>query len=123
MKRSGFTLIELLVVISILGIMFLISIPNFSRFASQISLNASAKTLASELRALQSKAVLEHKTLSFDPGSFALPAGIETVKAGSISFSPSGFTAFGGSGSLFLQNRFGQQKKVVVSWSGRVRIE
>ena len=123
MKRAGFTLVELLVVISILGLMFLISIPSFSRFSSQLALKASAKTLASDLRHLQSQAILKHQTLSFNLGNFKFPGGIKAVKSSNISFSPSGFTAFGGTGSLLLQNRFGQQKKVVVSWSGRVRIE
>ena len=58
MKHPGFTLIELLVVVSILGLMFLVSIPGFSRFSAQLALKASAQSLAAELRHLQSQAVL-----------------------------------------------------------------
>lgn len=123
MKRPGFTLIELLVVISILGLMSLISIPSFSRFASQLTLNASAKTLASDLRQVQSQAILKHQTLSFALGNFRFPGGIKAVKTSSIRFSSSGSTPPGGSGTFALQNRFGQQKKIIVSTSGRVRIE
>ena len=121
--HRAFTLIELLVVIGIIAILSLIALPTFSSFSAQLCLNATARALAAQLRNLQSHAVLQHETLSLDQNRLTFPAGIKPLLLKNISFSASGFSPPGGSGTLILGNRFGRQKKIIVSSSGRVRIE
>jgi prepilin-type N-terminal cleavage/methylation domain-containing protein len=121
--RKAFTLIEILITISVLALLLSISFPAFTSFSTQLSLNSSAKALASELRAVQSQAVLEHKTLSLSLGDLKLPPGISPIKTSKISFSSSGCPPPGGSGTLILQNMLGKTRKIIVSSAGRVRIE
>jgi len=123
MSRKGFTLIETLVVVAIIAALFAISIPTYSRFSAQLSLSTSAKAVASNLRAIQTQAVTQHKTLTLDLAKISLPSGISLLKTSSISFSSSGAPPPGGSGTLMLQNKFGQTKKIIISSAGRVRIE
>jgi prepilin-type N-terminal cleavage/methylation domain-containing protein len=123
MKRKAFSLIEILVVVSILTLALSFAFPTFSRFSEQLSLNAAAKSLASEIRALQSQAILQSKTLNLDLVNIKLPPGINFSKISRISFASSGFPPPGGSGSLVLQNKFGRTRKIIVSSAGRVRLE
>ena len=53
MNKKGFTLIELMIVIAIIGILSAIAIPNFSRMREKASINATASTLKSILKALE----------------------------------------------------------------------
>lgn len=121
--NKSFTLIELLMIMAILALIIGMSIPTFSSFKNQLLLNATAQRIASDLRKIQSQAYSEHKTLSLDPNQLELPSGIRLKSGKTISFSPSGSTSFGGSGSLLLQNQRGQTKKIIVSTVGRVRVE
>jgi prepilin-type N-terminal cleavage/methylation domain-containing protein len=121
--KKGFSLIEIIVVVGILGMLFTLSLPMSKSFSSILYLNASAKGLASELRNVQSQSVLKHKTLSLSLDELRLPPGISFANTHDISFSPSGCPPPGKSGTLVLQNSFGRTKKVIVSSSGRVRIE
>ncbi|NQT29794.1 MAG: type II secretion system protein [Candidatus Saganbacteria bacterium] len=123
MRRPGFTLVEILIVISILAVTLSISLPTFYSFSGQLSLNASARTVASKLRQLQSQAMLVHETQSLNLASLNLPASIIPIAIGTISFSHTGNPAPGGSGTIILQNRFGKTKSIIVSSLGRVRIE
>ncbi|MBU0671601.1 MAG: prepilin-type N-terminal cleavage/methylation domain-containing protein [Candidatus Margulisbacteria bacterium] len=123
MKRTGFTLIEILVVMAILTIVSSFSFKTLPRFAGQLYLNGAAQTIAAELRALQSKALLQHETLNYDLSQLKLPAGISLANMPQISFAASGATPPGGSGTLILQSGLGSQKKIIVSSSGRVRFE
>ena len=123
MKRKAFTLIEILIVISLLALLISISIPTFSRFSAQLCLNTSARALASELRRVQNQAILQHKTLGLDSSKLSLPSGIKSKNECFVSFAASGFPPPGGSGTLILQNRLGQTRKIIVSSAGRVRIE
>lgn len=123
MGRPGFTIIELLVVVCILAGMLSISVPTLSSFRARLLLSTCARTLATELRKIQSQAILEHKTLIFEPAQFDLPRAISFKKSKTIIFSSSGQTPPGGSGSLDLGNHFGQSKKIIISSSGRIRIE
>ncbi len=107
MNRSGFTLIEILVVISIMALLLAFAVPSLSIFNAKTRLNISASNLASDLRCLQIKALSKHTTLNYK----------------NIAFSPSGNPSVGGSGTVVLSNKFQQQKKVVVSSSGRIRID
>ena len=123
MRKKGFTLIELLVVIAVIGIMMVGTLPQLSSLSAHLRLTAAAKCLAADLRSLQARATSQHETLNLDLNSLTLPAGIKLVKSSQIAFAPSGFTPPGGSGTLVLQNQLGQQKKVIVSSVGRVRLE
>lgn len=123
MSKKGFTLIEVLVVIAVVATITLVSFPAFSLFSAQLSLNAAARAVASDLRKLQSRAMLQHETLQLPGGDLALPPGIQAAKPCDFSFAASGAAPPGGSGTLVLKNRFGRQKKIIVSAAGRVRIE
>jgi prepilin-type N-terminal cleavage/methylation domain-containing protein len=123
MRKSGFSLIELVVVISIVGILLTVAIPITNYFAQHFALDSSARLVASDLRKEQRLSSLEHTERSYDPTKAALPGGITLLAAKIIKFSASGFPSFGGVGTITLQNRFGEVKKVVVSSVGRVRIE
>jgi prepilin-type N-terminal cleavage/methylation domain-containing protein len=123
LDKKGFTLVEIIVIISILSVLFSLTLPLSPRFSSSLYLHASARSLASELRRLQSNSVLRHKTLSFTPAKFMLPPGIKFQRICDIGFSASGFPPPGKSGSLILQDSSGRTKKVVVSSAGRIRLE
>jgi len=53
MNKKGFTLIEMMIVIAIIGILSAIAIPNFGRMREKASINATASTLKSLLKALE----------------------------------------------------------------------
>jgi|GEM_PF-1181617 len=122
LNRKAFTLVETVTVIGIIGVLLALSLPLSRSFASALHLNASARAVASELRLVQGRAILEHRTLSPDLSRLDLAPGIKLVPR-PICFSPSGCPPPGGSGTLFLSNRLGSVKKVIVSSSGRVRVE
>ena len=123
MDKKGFTLVEILIVISILGVLFSATLPVFSGFSSQLALNTAAGGIASELRAVQSQAVMQHKTLGLAPDEIKLPGGIKFLAEKELCFSPSGCPPPGGSGTLIIMNRFNKTKKIILSSSGRVRVE
>jgi len=123
MHHKGFTTIELLVIVAISGLLFAISFPAFRNFSSQLYLGAAAKNLAASLRAAQIQAISQHKTLTFTPAKSMLPSGIKLKKNKAIVFSSSGTTPPGGSGTIILSNISGRYKKIIISTSGRVRIE
>lgn len=101
--RRGFSLIELIVVISIVSLICLISLPSYKRFCARPTINLSASTIASEIRTAQSRAYSENST----------------KQAQGIFFAPSGNPLPGKFGTIIVNN----SKKVIVSNSGRVRIE
>jgi prepilin-type N-terminal cleavage/methylation domain-containing protein len=59
--RKGFTLTEMIVVIAIIGILVGTFVPTMSHYLPGIQLNGSARTLASNLREAQERAVTEQK--------------------------------------------------------------
>ena len=121
--KKGFTLVEIIVIISILSVLFSLTLPLSRRFSSSLYLHTSARALASELRQLQSRSVLRYQSSSFDPAKFMLPPGIKFKTTCDIGFSPSGFPPPGKSGTLTLQDPGGRTRKVIVSSAGRIRLE
>lgn len=105
--RRGFTLVELLVVIGICGLLLSISFPTLSFFRGIIYLDASAQTLASELRKAQGRALCENDTCEYER----------------FKFSKTGFPLPGGSGTRILTDGRGHSRKVILSSAGRVRVE
>ncbi|MBI5399612.1 prepilin-type N-terminal cleavage/methylation domain-containing protein [Candidatus Saganbacteria bacterium] len=123
MIRPAFTLIEVVICLSLVGVIAVAALAAAAGFSGSWNLRAASRSLASELRHIQSLAVSQHQTLSFKPDRCKLPAGIILTKTSSITFAPSGQTPPGGAGTLIITNRRGQSKKIIVSTAGRVRIE
>ncbi len=123
MNRKAFTLVEILVVMGFLAILFSLSLPTFGAFRASLLLDASARSVASHLRHVQTQALLKHQSIKADLAQLKLPTAIKIKKASKLCFSSSGFPPPGGSGSIILENRFGRSKKIITSSAGRVRIE
>lgn len=121
--KTGFSLIENIIVLGVLGILLSIGIPALKHYRETILLDASVKTLAADLRALQNQALLKHTITRFSSSAITLAAPIKLQSFASIAFSPSGYPIVGGSGTIVLANSLGKNKKVVVSSLGRIRIE
>ena len=120
MGRRGFTLVEVLVVGAVVGILLNFSLLGFRSFSHQLVLSAAVDKLICQIRKTQAQALAQHKIIKV---KIELPRGIKLVKSCNIGFTGSGFTCFGGSGSIILQNRLGRQRKIIVSTVGRVRVE
>ncbi|MFH1361877.1 MAG: prepilin-type N-terminal cleavage/methylation domain-containing protein [bacterium] len=110
-RKTGFTLIELIISISILAILTALTGPAIARFSSFTKLNTEAQASASQIRALQAKAIMTQETAEL------------TIKGKTFAFAPSGNPLPGKTGSIIFEGKFGQKKKVIVSSAGRVRIE
>lgn len=123
MERKGFTLVESVVVLGLLGLLLSFCLPAYSQFSSSLFLNAAAKTIASHLRHIQGQALLEQHIINSNLDKLGLPSSIKVKKAPAICFSPSGAPPPGRSGTIILENQRGKTKKIIVSSSGRVRIE
>jgi prepilin-type N-terminal cleavage/methylation domain-containing protein len=63
-RRSGFSLLETLMVLSILGIVFTVALPSYSRYASTQRARATAHVLASDLRVAQQEAMTRRSTIT-----------------------------------------------------------
>ncbi|MFH1541523.1 MAG: type II secretion system protein [bacterium] len=123
MRRRGFTIIEILIVLSIIAVLVISATPLLTRFNNQLTLNAAAKTIASELRLLQTKAKTTHSTMTLNLNNLKIPAKIKISGKTEVSFVSSGAPLPGSSGTITLTNRNGQTKKIVIASSGRVRVE
>ncbi|PIS31504.1 hypothetical protein COT42_00985 [Candidatus Saganbacteria bacterium CG08_land_8_20_14_0_20_45_16] len=121
MKLKGFTLLELLVTVACVGLLFSLSLPSLVSLAGQLTLNNQARVISSNLRVLQAEAETQHTRLTFALPS--LPNGVNLIKPANFSFAASGFPVPGGSGTLIIGNKFGQQRKIILSSAGRVRLE
>ena len=121
--RNGFSLVELIFVLGIIALLLAICLPGMNRFSSRLYLDASAKSIASELRSLQGQAMLEHKSMSYDINNLKLPHGVKIIKASSLRFASSGFPPPGGSGSIVLKDLYGHSLQIVLSSAGRTRVE
>ena len=140
--EKGFTLIELLIILLIIGVLFFAAIPPSSRFIDSIKLNGTAKEIASELRALQIRAIAGNTLyeISFEANKYVVSredlfeakrVEIKTIelsrslyfdKPVKINFASSGFPKPGGFGTVILRSKSGS-RKIIGSSVGRVRIE
>ena len=78
--RHGITLIELLTVIAIIGILVGVAVPTLSHYLPGIQLNGSARTLSSNLREAQERAVTEQKSYSIHFTTDATPVYYQMIK-------------------------------------------
>jgi competence protein ComGD len=62
-RRTGFSLLETLIVLSILGIVFAVALPSYSRYASTQRARAAAHVLASDLRVAQQEAMTRRSAI------------------------------------------------------------
>lgn len=65
LNNSGFTLTELMIVILILGIIAVLTVPNFNHFMQTWKLNGEAQELASMMRTARSAAVMKNMDVVF----------------------------------------------------------
>lgn len=64
-NKSGFTLVELMIAISILGIVIILSVPNFNRFMNTWRLKGEAEQFGVTLRTARSAAVMKNIDVVF----------------------------------------------------------
>ncbi len=66
---KGFTLVELMIAIAIIGLIAILSVPNYQRFMHGWRLNGETQQLASALRTARSSAVMKNidVVFTFDP--------------------------------------------------------
>jgi general secretion pathway protein H len=62
---SGFTLLELLVVLGIMGLIYGLAVPIYSKFLPSVTLNSTAEEVVSDLRRSRLKAILSGKPVTF----------------------------------------------------------
>ncbi len=119
--RAGFSLPELLVVISLIFLLAA-AFPAFYGSKTQLLLGFESSLVASEIRKTQSMAVATGQATSWDSAACNLPGGLSFSANRVFSFSSSGFTPPGGSGTLILKAG-NSIRKIIVSSYGRVRVE
>lgn len=146
-KSEGFSLFELLVVLAVVAVVSAIVTPSILSWRSNAKLRGAAGNLKSDLQLSKVKAVRERSpvTITFMATHYQvtftdkdgnvrtlrnrkLPGGVR-VDLDSTNFTSMGDkTVFNGrglpqAGSAVLVNNSGQQKRVIVSPLGRIRIE
>ena len=74
-NNKGFTLVELMITISIIGLIAVLSVPNYQRFMHGWRLNGETQQLASALRTARSSAVMKNIDVVFsfdtDEGTYS----------------------------------------------------
>ena len=151
MRRRGFTILELLCALAVLGLLFTVALPRISAILPALMLDRAARGLLADLEIARVKAVnrntrvrticelasAEYRVESESEGRFeseggarALPAGISfdaadstRVSGGriSITFLPRGHTT--DNATIALADGRGDERRVIVSAAGRVRIQ
>jgi len=137
--RRSFTLIEIAAAVGILGMILLVSIPVLSSMLAVIELKSVARGIVTDLRLAQELSSSGRSTVAveFLPKGFLgeparyvvgkrrveLPEKFDFKSKKTITFSPSGFTPPGGSGTVTVTDMGGRIKRIMVSSAGRVRME
>jgi prepilin-type N-terminal cleavage/methylation domain-containing protein len=121
-RTDGFTLIELLLVMGILSFLAVFSLPALFHYRSNLMLEVSGRAMVSEINLAQARAMAGGQA-SWQATAFHFPAGVKPVGLKTFTFSASGFTPPGGSGTQTIINSDGHTRNIVVSNVGRVRIE
>ena len=146
-KTGGFSLFELLIVIAVIAVVSAIVTPNIISWRSNAKLRGAAGIVKGDLEMSKARAVRERSpvTVTFTATNYQvsytdkdgntrtlrnrqLPAGVR-VDLGSTSFGTMGDkTQFNSrglpvAGSAVLVNTKGDQKNIIVSTLGRIRIE
>ena len=146
-KKGGFSLFELLIVIAVIAVVSAIVTPNIISWRSSAKLRGAAGNLKGDLEMSKARAVRERTpvTVTFTATNYQvtftdkdgnprtlrnrkLPAGVR-VDLDSTGFGLMGDkTQFNGrglpvAGSAWLVNTKGDQKRIIVSTLGRIRIE
>jgi type IV fimbrial biogenesis protein FimT len=146
-KNGGFSLFELLIVIAVIAVVSAIVTPNIISWRNNAKLRGAAGIVKGDLEMSKARAVRERSpvTVTFTATNYQvsytdkdgntrtlrnrqLPAGVR-VDLGSTSFGTMGDkTQFNSrglpvAGSAVLVNTKGDQKNIIVSTLGRIRIE
>jgi type II secretion system protein H len=146
-KKNGFSLYELLVVVAIIAVVSTIVAPPIMSWRSSAKLRGAADNIRGDLEMSKARAVRERApvTVTFTETNYRvtftdrdgndrtlrdrqLPAGVR-IDLGSTAFGPMGDeTQFNSrglpiAGSAVLVNTKGEQKTIIVSTLGRIRIE
>ena len=140
-RMAGFSMVEMLVVISIMGILFAMSIPAYQQWANSRALRGSAEMIAGELQNLRSRAMAtgEEQTIHFNldypgygdihmhTGSYIgahwdLPRGIRYGHTGALSLTATRDGRFDNSVYLVLVDRRDRRDTVSVQLSGLVLV-
>lgn len=145
-KSGGFSLFELLVVLAIVAVVSVIVMPGMLSWRSNASLRGAAGNLKGDLELSKAKAVRERSpvTVTFMATHYQvtftdkdgnvqtlrnrkLPGGVR-VDLDNTEFRDGDKTVFSarglpGAGSAVLVSNSGQQKRIIVSPLGRIRIE
>ena len=146
-KTGGFSLFELLIVIAVIAVVSAIVTPNIISWRNNAKLRGAAGIVKGDLEMSKARAVRERSpvTVTFTATNYQvsytdkdgntrtlrnrqLPAGVR-VDLGSTSFGTMGDkTQFNSrglpvAGSAVLVNTKGDQKNIIVSTLGRIRIE
>lgn len=144
LSHRGFTLTEILVVVAIFSILAAIAVPNWSTLLPTYALNSAARQVQSGLNNIKSQAAARNASyrLSFSTTSYiiqkddgsgwqdtgesrSLPEGITiaSTSASTLGFTSRATATPGTGGTVRLCNAKNAGKNIVVSSTGRIRIE
>jgi type IV fimbrial biogenesis protein FimT len=106
-RPAGFSLIELMVTITLLGVLLVLAVPSFGKWAADAGTRGTAEQLAAALRLAQSSAITHNRTSMFALTNDAPAAGVKAVADGSnwyVSLLPSTFSSAATVGAVLIQS-------------------